>query len=72
MPVKGGHIEIVPTKGHCMGGTGRKNEPPKKPAKNPKQQDGSKKSPPALPEDDDIEDGDIATPKRDRNDEDDL
>jgi hypothetical protein len=30
----------------------------------------SKKSPPAPIADDDIEDGDIATPKRDRNDED--
>jgi len=48
-----------------MGGIGKKkNEPPKK--------DGgkSKKPPPAPVEDDDIEDGDIATPKRDRDDED--
>jgi hypothetical protein len=48
-----------------MGGTGRKREPPKK-------DDGkSKKSPPAPIEDDDIEDGDMATPKRDRSGEDD-
>ena len=48
-----------------MGGTGQKSELPNKP-------DGkSKKSPPAPTEDDDIEDGDIATPKRDRSGNDD-
>jgi hypothetical protein len=48
-----------------MGGTGRKRELPK-------EDDGkSKKSPPAAIEDDDIEDGDMATPKRDRGGEDD-
>jgi hypothetical protein len=48
-----------------MGGTGKKTE-------RPDRDDGkSKKSPPATVEDDDIEDGDIATPKRDRNEEDD-
>jgi hypothetical protein len=48
-----------------MGRIGKKNEPPK-------QADGkSKKPPPASLEDDDYEDGDIATPKRDRHDEDD-
>ena len=41
-----------------MGGTGRKSEPPKK------ADDKSKK--PEPDEDDDYEDGDIATPKRDR------
>jgi hypothetical protein len=53
-----------------MGGTGRdhqspKNEPPKK--------DGGKpgKPPPAATEDDDSEDGDFATPKRDRYGDDD-
>ena len=46
---------------HHMGGTGGKNEPPK-PA------DGKPKKPERTPvEDDDNEDGDIATPKRDRN-----
>jgi hypothetical protein len=48
-----------------MGGTGKKSEPPGK-------RDGkSKEPPPASGEDDDIEDGDIATPKRDRYGEDD-
>jgi hypothetical protein len=43
-----------------MGGTGKKSEPPK-------QDDGKpKKPPPAQAQDDDYEDGDIATPKRDR------
>jgi hypothetical protein len=49
-----------------MGGTDKKNRPPRK--------DGSesRKSPPAPPiEDDDIEDGDFATPKRDRHGDDD-
>jgi hypothetical protein len=48
-----------------MGGIGKKTELPDK-------DDGkSKKSPPALTEDDDREDGDFATPKRDRSDPDD-
>ena len=43
-----------------MGGTGRKSEPPKK-------GDDKSKKPEHVPvEDDDYEDGDIATPKRDR------
>ena len=43
-----------------MGGFRKKTEPPKK-------DDGkSKKPPPAPVEEDDIEDGDFATPKRDR------
>ncbi len=43
-----------------MGGTGRKNEPPKQPEDKPK-------PPERVPvEDDEYEDGDIATPKRDR------
>jgi hypothetical protein len=46
---------------HHMGGTGRKSEPPKK------SDDKSKKPKPAPVEDDDYEDGDIATPKRDRS-----
>ena len=48
-----------------MGGTGKKSEPPKK------VDDKSKKPPPAPIEDDDYEDGDIATPKHDRYGEDD-
>ena len=49
-----------------MGGTGKKTERPNK-------DDGkSKKKPPPAPvEDDDYEDGDIATPKRDRSGDDD-
>ena len=49
-----------------MGGTGRKNEPPKQPEEKPKK-------PEPMPaedadhENDDYEDGDIATPKRDRH-----
>jgi hypothetical protein len=48
-----------------MGGTGKKSELPNKDSGK------SRKSPPAPAEDDDYEDGDFATPKRDRNDEDD-
>ncbi|WP_275189301.1 hypothetical protein [Bradyrhizobium sp. CSA112] len=45
-----------------MGGTGRKSEPPKK-------GDDKPKKPEHVPvEDDEYEDGDIATPKRDRTD----
>jgi hypothetical protein len=48
-----------------MGGTGKKSELPEK-------HDGKPKKPPRSPvEDDDFEDGDIATPKRDRNGDDD-
>jgi hypothetical protein len=51
---------IAHPKGHPMGGTGRKNEPPKQPEDKPKK-------PERVPvEDDEYEDGDIATPKRDR------
>jgi hypothetical protein len=49
-----------------MSGTGKKNELPGKNESRPK-----KRPPPAPIEDDDIEDGDIATPKRDRYGEDD-
>jgi hypothetical protein len=48
-----------------MGGIGRKPEHPNK------DDDKSRKPPPAPVDDDDIEDGDIATPKRDRYGEDD-
>jgi hypothetical protein len=59
MPVKGVGIEVE------MGGTGKKGEHPEK-------DDGkAKKSPPRAAEDDDAEDGDFATPKRDRGDGDD-
>ncbi len=48
-----------------MGGIGKKREPPAK-------GDGpSKKPPPATAEDNDFEDGDIATPKNDRYGDDD-
>jgi hypothetical protein len=48
-----------------MGRTGQKREPPTK-------RDGkSKKPPPAPIKDDELEDGDIATPKRDRSGSDD-
>jgi hypothetical protein len=48
-----------------MGGTGKKNE---QPAKDDRK---VKKPPPPHVEDDDCEDGDFATPKRDRSDDDD-
>jgi hypothetical protein len=48
-----------------LGGTGKKNGLPGKNERKPKP------PPPASVEDDDIEDGDIATPKRDRDGEDD-
>jgi hypothetical protein len=48
-----------------MGGTGKKSELPNK-------DDGKSKKPPPVPlEDDDYEDGDFATPKRDRHGDDD-
>ena len=43
-----------------MGGTGKRNEPPTKPS-------GAPVKPPPPIEDDEFEDGDIATPKRDRS-----
>jgi hypothetical protein len=43
-----------------MGGTGKNDEPGKK------EEDKAKKPPPPPQADDDYEDGDIATPKRDR------
>lgn len=51
--------------GKDMGRTGKKGALPKK------DDDKSAKSPPAAVEEEDYEDGDFATPKRDRNDEDD-
>jgi hypothetical protein len=47
-----------------MGGTGKKTE-------NPNKDDGKAKKPPPPVEDDDFEDGDFATPKRDRHGDDD-
>ena len=48
-----------------MGGTGKKSEPPTR-------DDGKPKKPPPTPvEEDDYEDGDMATPKRDRHGDDD-
>jgi hypothetical protein len=56
-------------KGNIMGGTGKsKNKNREHPRKD---DDKPKKSSPAPIEDDDIEDGDVATPKRDRYGEDD-
>jgi hypothetical protein len=52
-----------------MGGTGKNSELPGK--DDGKSRKSSRKSPPATAGDDDIEDGDIATPKRDRDGEDD-
>jgi hypothetical protein len=49
-----------------MGGCGKKNELPSKGDK-----EKPKESPPAAVEDDDYEDGDFATPKRDRGNDDD-
>jgi hypothetical protein len=43
-----------------MGGTGKKDQPPSK------TKSKSKEPPPVPIADDDIEDGDMATPKRDR------
>jgi hypothetical protein len=48
-----------------MGRTGKKGEVPGK------DDGGSKKSPPPATEDEAVEDGDIATPKRDRYGQDD-
>ena len=48
-----------------MGGTGRKNEPPKLDNNKPGKPIGK------TAEDEDYEDGDIATPKRDRDGNDD-
>ena len=52
-----------------MGGTGKKTESSKK--HSAKDDGKAKKPPPAPVEDDDIEDGDIATPKHDRYGDDD-
>ncbi len=49
-----------------MGATGKKDEPPK-----PADKKSGKGPPPPKLEDEDYEDGDIATPKRDRTGNDD-
>jgi hypothetical protein len=54
-----------------MGGTGKKRELPKKVGLPKKTAGKSNKPLPAATEDDDYEDGDIATPKRDRYGDDD-
>ena len=51
--------------GKPMGGIGHKS----KDVKSVRKDDKSKKLPPKVGEDDDMEDGDIATPKADRDDE---
>jgi hypothetical protein len=55
---------INPKQRNIMGGTGKPTERPKDDVK-------PKKPPPAPVEDDDFEDGDFATPKRDREGNDD-
>jgi hypothetical protein len=79
MFVKGGGIEVSALcedvwtcktsshqiRGKTMGGIRKKSKPPGKDSNNPK------KASPKPAEDDDYEDGDIATPKRDRYGEDD-
>jgi hypothetical protein len=62
---KWGKRSIFPIKGNDMDGTGKNR-------KLPGEDDGKEKKPPPAPaEDDDYEDGDFATPKRDRNGDDD-
>jgi hypothetical protein len=53
-------------RGKPMGNMGKKSEPPKKVDEKPK-----KPPPPSSADDDDYEDGDFATPKRDRHGNDD-
>lgn len=68
MPANGGQIEVdssVQGRKTHMGGTG------KKPEQDKTARDGDKKPPPKVVEDDDDEDGDFATPKRDRYGDDD-
>jgi hypothetical protein len=65
---------IDPIRGNIMGGIDKNTERPN--AERPKTEqpkgDGKPKKPPPAPvEDDDIEDGDFATPKRDRDGDDD-
>ncbi len=52
-----------------MGGTGNKVAPPKQDEKS--KQDGKSRKPQNRPDEDDVDDGDIATPKHDREGNDD-
>jgi hypothetical protein len=68
MAANGGQIEVDSSaqgRNTQMGGTGSKPEQGKT------TRDGGKKLPPKVVEDDDEEDGDFATPKRDRHGDDD-
>jgi hypothetical protein len=68
MPANGGEIEVnwsVQGRSTHMGGTD------KQPEKVKTTRDGGKKPPPKAVEDEDEEDGDFATPKRDRHGDDD-
>ena len=58
------HRDQASDRGNGMGRTGK--------GERPKQDDGKSNKPPVVPaEDDDYEDGDVATPKRDRSGDDD-
>jgi hypothetical protein len=61
------NFRAVHRQGKAMGNMGRKSEPPKQPDEKAKK----KPPPPARSDDEDYEDGDIATPKRDRSGNDD-
>jgi hypothetical protein len=71
MPGNDGHIAVnpaarpgkAPKKGATMCGNRRKSDD------GTPEDDGAPKAPPVPPPEDDEEDGDIATPKRDRDDE---
>jgi hypothetical protein len=52
-----------------MSGIGRKADDAKSATDSIKNDDRSRTSPPKVSRDDEVEDGDIATPKRDRDDE---
>jgi hypothetical protein len=52
-----------------MGGLGKKDKDAKSARASVKKDDKSRKPPPKVSEDDDMEDGDMATPKLDRDDE---
>jgi hypothetical protein len=65
MSANGGEIEVKSAGIRIMGGTSKKPEKGK-----PAKAGGKKPPPPAAVEDDD-DDGDFATPKRDRNGDDD-
>jgi hypothetical protein len=60
-----GSVRLINKGQEAMGRIGKN----RKDAKSVKNDAKSGKSPPKVSEDDDVEDGDIATPKRDRDDE---